>query len=265
MKPIELLLMKLLNCSRLDLYLNNISLKNLSHNQKAVLGEMLTLYFEGRPIQYILGDTEFMGLEFKVREGVFIPRPETEILAEETINIVKLLNCQTVKLLDIGTGSGNIAVSLAKYFLNVEITAVEVSDIALEVAKENAKIHDVYGKIKFLKSDLFSNISILHPKFDIIVSNPPYIPRDEIDNLSVQVNFEPLSALDGGGDGLDFYRRIIKDAPRFLKKQGYLIFEMGDSQAKEIEEIFEASPQFKIINKIKDYNSIDRVMVAQHG
>jgi release factor glutamine methyltransferase len=159
----------------------------------------------------------------------------------------------------LGTGSGCIAVSLAKFLPDAEITAVDISEEALKVAAENAAAHNV--KINFICSDLFSVPSL--SKYDIIVSNPPYVACAQIAKLQREVRAEPAIALDGGGDGLEFYHRIINDCPDHLEAGGFLIMEIGFDQRKRIENIFKKSKNFEIIEIVKDYNNIDRVIVAR--
>ena len=167
---------------------------------------------KGYPIEHITHQKEFMKLSFFVDENVLIPRQDTEILVEEVIEISKKINSK--KILDLCTGSGAIGVSLAKYLPNCEITAVDISKKALQIAKKNAIINEVEKQITFISSDLFSNLE--SQKFDIIVSNPPYIKRNDIENLEEQVKKEPLIALDGGEDGLDFYKKIIKEDHKYI-------------------------------------------------
>ena len=159
------------------------------------------------PLEHITHQREFMKLNFYINENVLIPRQDTEILVEEVINIAKRI--KNPKILDLCTGSGAIAVSLAKYLPESEITATDISNKALEIAKKNAKINEVENRITFISSDLFTNIP--EEKYDIIVSNPPYIKRNVIETLDEQVRKEPYMALDGGLDGLDFYIKIIKN------------------------------------------------------
>jgi release factor glutamine methyltransferase len=210
-----------------------------------------------------LGETEFFGLEFKADKDVFIPRPDTEILVETVIDIVKVSKCQSVKVLDLGTGSGCIAVSLARFLPNVGITATDISDKAIKLAKSNARLNNVAEKITFIQSDLFSDLEFRISDFDVIVSNPPYIPTAEIAYLQSEIQYEPIIALDGGSDGLDFYRRIISNSPYYLKEEGFLIMEMGFNQVEDIKNIFKELGNFEIIEVVKDYNNIDRVMVTQ--
>lgn len=259
MNETELLFTEILKCSRTSLYLNRDT--PLENEIASLIATVLKRRVSSEPIQYILGKTEFMGLGFKLTPDVFIPRPETEILVETTLNMVKLLNCQTAKLLDIGTGSGCIAVSLAKSLPNANLTATDISHRAIEVAKENAKLNKV--SITFIQSDLFTEDGIRTTDYDMIISNPPYIPSAEIGRLQPELKYEPRIALDGGKDGLEIYRRIINDAPSHLKDGGLLMMEMGFGQKDAIENIFQKSGNFKIIEVVKDYNDIERIIITR--
>jgi len=262
MNEAELLFTDILNCDRLSLYLNP-DLK-LGKDKTQLISGALKRRLLREPIQYILSKAEFMGLSFKVTPDVFIPRPETEILVETILRYAtKPPSHQATRssILDIGTGSGCIAVSLAKLLPNVKITATDISQEALAVAKENTALNN--AKVDFVLSDLFVQSTEYRVQYDIIVSNPPYIPTDEINNLQPEISYEPRIALDGGPDGLDFYRRIIALAPDFLKQYGFLIMEMGFDQKRAVEGIFKNSVGFKILKVIKDYNNINRVIVAQ--
>ena len=184
----------------------------------------------GEPIQHITHQQEFMKLNFYVNEDVLIPRQDTEILVEEVIKIAKKINAKSI--LDMCTGSGAIAVSLAKYLPNTEITAIDISKKSLEIAKKNAKSNEVENQITFIESDLFDKIP--NEKYDIIVSNPPYIKKDVIKTLTKEVQKEPEIALDGGIDGLDFYRKIVKQAENHLKYKGYICLEIGYDQRQDV-------------------------------
>lgn len=212
------------------------------------------------PLQYLTNSQEFYGLNFFVNNDVLIPRSDTEILVEEVIKYIKnMKNVENnIKILDMCTGSGIIAIILAKYCENVDITAVDKSEDALNVAIKNAKIHNVYEKINFIKSDMFEN---LKNKYNIIVSNPPYIEREVIDTLSKDVQNEPKIALDGGVDGLDFYRIINKNVDKFLEKNGQIFLEIGFNQKNSVSHIF--SKKFDNINCIKDLNGLDRVIILK--
>ena len=263
MNETELLFTEILNYNQLDLYLNkDISLDKA---QASLISEVLKRRIQGQPLQYILGKTEFMGLEFKVTPDVFIPRPETEILVETVIKQSSIIHhpSSVPNILDIGTGSGCIAISLAKLLSNVKIIATDISSSALKIAQRNALLNNLDDKIKFINSDLFTSYELRFTNYDIIVSNPPYIPASEIEVLQAEIKYEPRIALDGGKNGLDFYRRIIKETPSYLKKGGFLIMEMGFNQREAIKNIFQKSRVFQIIEFVKDYNNIDRVVVAQ--
>ena len=212
-----------------------------------------------RPIAYIIGNREFMGLDFFVKEGVLIPRPDTETLVEEIINICN--NKSELNILDIGTGSGAITISLAKYLNDAHVTSADISDIALEIASKNAVSNDVNKKIDFIKSDIFSNIS-REEKFDIIVSNPPYIKKEDIPGLDRQVkDFEPYNALEGGEDGLDFYRKITEESKYFLKNKGILAYEVGHDQASDVIQIMKENGFESIYTKC-DLQGFERVVIG---
>lgn len=206
------------------------------------------------PLQYITGEQEFMGLTFHVNNHVLVPRQDTETLVEEALKIVK----PGMKVLDMCTGSGCIIISIIKNVPEIEAVGVDISKQALIVAKENARINDV--AVEFERSNLFENIS---DKFDVIVSNPPYIPSDEIIKLMPEVSvFEPREALDGSEDGLQFYRRIVKDSKEFLKEEGWLLFEIGCEQGAAVSEMLE-NAGYKEVRVIKDLARNDRVVIGR--
>lgn len=178
------------------------------------------------PMQYILGSTGFMGLEFHVEPGVLIPRPDTEILCEEALKRLK----PGARVLDIGTGSGALAVSIAKLAKDAVVTAVDISDAALAIAKSNAEKNG--ADVRFVKSDCFA--ALAGKKFDLIVSNPPYIDSEDMAQLMPEVLLEPELALFGGKDGLDFYRRIAGEAGAYLENGGCLLFEIGYKQKDDV-------------------------------
>lgn len=213
----------------------------------------------GIPIQHITNRQEFMKMTFFVDENVLIPRPDTEILVEEVIKIAKKINAK--KILDLCTGSGAIAISLAKYIDKSNITAVDISDKALNVAKLNAKNNDVENRITFVESDLFKNLK--KEKYDIIVSNPPYIKKEVLKKLDKEVQKEPKLALDGGYDGLDFYRKIINKAEEYLKFNGYLCFEIGYDQKEDVENLLKEQEKYINITCKKDLCDNDRVVIAK--
>jgi release factor glutamine methyltransferase len=255
----ELLFTQLLRCSRLDLYLDRK--RKLDRSVTSFISKALRRRSNGEPLEYILGTCEFMGFEFKINDDVLIPRPETEILAE---TVLKNASCpkdpgKKCSILEIGTGSGCIAVSLARILPQAHITATDISAAALRVAKENAKLHAVEKRINFIRCDLFP----AGGKHKLIVTNPPYIPTEAIQKLQPEIQYEPGLALDGGSDGLGLIRRIIKQASSHLEKEGLLILEIGFDQYARVLKILEQSQDFKLKEAIKDYNNIIRVIVAQ--
>lgn len=256
---VEMLLQKALgDVDRIYIHIN-IN-KSLSKEEEELFLELLSDRIKGRPIAYIVGKREFMGLDFEVKEGVLIPRPDTETLVEEIINLCK--DKKDLSILDIGTGSGAITVSLAKYIEDARVTSFDISDIPLEVGRINAINNGVDDKIEFLKSDLFSAIENKDIKFDIIVSNPPYIPRKDIETLHTQVkDYEPYNALEGGEDGLDFYRAITKQSNMYIKEDGILAYEIGHDQAEDVCKIMRDNGYHKIYTK-KDIQGIDRVVIG---
>ena len=208
-------------------------------------------------MQHITHTQEFMKMDFYVDENVLIPRPDTEILVEEVINIAKKMD--KPKILDLCTGSGAIAISIAKNVPNAEVYAIDISEKALNVASKNAQRLET--KVKFIKSDLFKNLKNM--KFDIIVSNPPYIKKEDIQYLSEDVKKEPQIALDGGYDGLDFYRKISKQAIDYFKFGSFLCFEIGYDQKEDVTEIIEKLEHYKGTYCKKDLCGNDRIIITQ--
>ena len=254
---VETLLQKALGVDRLYILLNLD--KDLSEDEEKTFNKFIEERLNNRPIAYIVGNREFMGLDFYVQEGVLIPRPDTEVLVEEVIELAK--DKGQIEILDIGAGSGAITVSLAKYLENAKLTSVDISEIALEIAKKNAISNNVEDRINFVKSDLFSSLN-KNQKFDIIVSNPPYIKREVIDTLDKQVkDFEPYNALEGGIDGLDFYRAITTQAKDYLKEGGVLAYEVGHDQSEDVSKLMEMDGYTNIYTR-KDLQQIDRVVIG---
>ena len=212
---------------------------------------------KGIPLQHITHRQEFMKMDFFVDENVLIPRPDTEILVEEVIKIAQKYN--SPRILDLCTGSGAIAISLKKFVPNADITAVDISEKALEIAQKNAE--KLEAKINFVKSNLFDKLD--NKKFDIIVSNPPYIRKDEIKKLSEEVQKEPKMALDGGEDGLDFYRIIAEQAINYLKTGSFLCFEIGYNQKNDVIKIIEDEQNYKNTYCKKDLYGNDRIIITQ--
>ncbi len=232
----------------------------INYEDVEILDNKLEMYIynlnkiiEGIPIQYITKKQEFMRLDFFVDENVLIPQPDTEILVEEVLKISKLYN-KKINILDLCTGSGAIAVSLAKYIKDVNIIATDISKNAIEIAEKNAINNNVEDKIKFVVSDMFKNIE---NKFDIIVSNPPYIETKEIEKLSKEVKNEPIIALDGGNDGIKYYKIIADNYNKFLNIGGYLLLEIGYNQGESVSKLFKNS-EIK-----KDLSGNDRVILVK--
>jgi len=259
MNEAELLFSQVLGLSRPDLYLQRGAV--LEKNKSLEVAAVLKRRIAGEPLAYILGKIEFMGLDFKVTPGVLIPRQETEILVEEALRIARGFENGILKILDIGTGSGCIAIALAKNLARARIDAIDISGPALEVAKCNAREHGV--AVNFIESDLFENNALRAASYDLILANPPYVVSAEIDQLAIEVRQEPRLALDGGSDGLDFYRRLARKVALYLKEKGYLILEMGLGQSKAVSKIFEESGDLRVIKVNVDYQGIKRVIITQ--
>jgi release factor glutamine methyltransferase len=256
----ELLLAHLLKMPRMKLYLNFE--RALTTAETDTLRELITRRSRREPLQHITGSTSFCGYEIAVNRQVLVPRPETEILAELGWEFLSTLNSQSSTALDFCTGSGCIAIALAAKCPGARIIATDISADALNLAGENAVRSHVAERIKFRHGDGFDALSG-EGMFDLIVSNPPYIPSDEIATLQPEVrDFDPRSALDGGADGLEFYRLIALEAKAFLKPGGKVMVEFGDGQAEAIRKIFENEKW--IVEAVKeDYSHRARVLIAR--
>lgn len=235
--------------------------KKLTQEQEKNYFKNVEKISQGMPLQHITHQQEFMKMNFYVSKDVLIPRPDTEVLVEEVIRIAKKINAK--KILDLCTGSGAIAVSLAKYIKDSQVTAIDISSKALEVAKKNAKNNGVDKQIAFLHSNLFDKVP--KEKYDMVVSNPPYIKKEVIRNLDKEVQNEPLIALDGGWDGLDFYRKIVKQADEYLKYGGYLCLEIGYDQKNDVMELIEQEEKYADTYGRKDLYGNDRVIITKVG
>lgn len=237
---------------RLTLALDESALSEEQANRYALL---LTRRAAGEPLQYILGEQGFFGLRFLVDERVLIPRPETEILCEKALDCLKAQ--PGGKALDLCTGSGALAVTLALRCPKAEVWACDISPDALEVARKNAR--QLGASVRFAQGDLFAPLN--RERFDLIVSNPPYIARPELGELQREVRREPLLALDGGTDGLDFYRRIALESPRRLREGGRILLEVGAGQARTVASMFVARGLY-LDEIIRDLSGIPRVVSA---
>ena len=233
--------------------------REVSESEAKEYEEFLNRRSKREPLAYIIGKWDFMGLSFAVNKNVLIPEQDTEVLVEEAMRFLE----DGFRILDLCTGSGCIALSLLNYSNNTTAVGTDVSEEALSVAKENAKDLSLSERALMVKTDLFPEMDDDGSKFDLIVSNPPYIRSDVIETLAPEVkDYEPRLALDGDADGLVFYRRIIDEAPKYLFSNGYLIMEIGYDQAFEVTELLEKAGCYHDIEVIKDYAGNDRVVRA---
>lgn len=253
----RLLMQFILNKPRQYVIVNDM--EELNENEERKYFDAILKIRKGIPLEHITHQKEFMKLNFFVDENVLIPRQDTEILVEEVIKIAQKTNAK--KILDLCTGSGAIAVSLAKYLPKSEITAIDISNEALKIAKKNAINNQVENRITFISSDIFTNLN--DEKFDIIVSNPPYIKRNVIESLDEEVKKEPYIALDGGEDGLYFYKKIIRESYQYLKYGGYLCLEIGFDQKIDVIELIENEEKFENTYSKKDLYDNDRIIVTR--
>lgn len=252
----ELMLAHILKCKRLELYLAFD--RPLSSAEVDEYRQFLKRRSSFEPLQYILGEVEFYGLRFLVNRSVLIPRPETEIMVETLLSRYK--KEEPLRILDIGTGSGSIAVSLSRLLPNSNVTAVDISQDALEVAAKNAEINGTMGRMEFLLADILDENSLKGREFDLIVSNPPYVALDEYKTLQPEiVKYEPHTALTDNADGFKFYEAISRRAPQMLPAKGALCFELGQHQWQRVEEIMKNSG-FAGIEVTKDLSGIERVI-----
>jgi release factor glutamine methyltransferase len=256
----ELLLAHLLKMPRMKLYLNFERV--LTTAETDALREFIKRRSQREPLQHIIGSTSFCGFEIVVNRYVLVPRPETELLAESGWQFLPTLNSKPSTCLDFCTGSGCIAIALAAKCPNAKIMATDISADALALAKENAGRNNVSKRVEFLQGDGFAALPAA-AKFDLIISNPPYISSAEIATLQPEVrDFDPRSALDGGADGLEFYRLIAAQATAFLKPGGKIMVEFGDGQAEAIRKIFETEKW--IVEAVKeDYSHRARILIAK--
>jgi len=219
----------------------------------------------GEPLQYITGHQEFYGLDFTVTPDVLIPRPETEFLAERVIKLVRELRNETPLIVDLGTGSGCIAVTLALHLPGARVIAIDSSNAALDVARANAERHGARDRIEFVEGDLLAPLLERHLEaaVDVLTSNPPYVGEDRPELIQREVSeWEPHAALFGGADGLDFYRRLLLDAPRYLKPDGYLVFEIGYGQLDAILELIDRSA-LELVDVTHDLQGLPRTLALR--
>lgn len=251
----ELMVMSVMEMDRTRLVLNGKLPVMPQHTYR--MNKMIERRKKGEPLQYILGETEFMSLDFFVREGVLIPRSDTEILVE---TVIDKIGDKKTTVADICTGSGCIGISIAHYKKNTDVELFDISDIALETAEKNIKRNNVSDRVKSYKMDILNEYP--KKKYDVVVSNPPYIEKAVIETLQTEVkDYEPRIALDGGDDGLVFYRCITETAHNFLKKGGLLAFEIGYNQGESVRGLMQND--FYDTEVIKDLNDNDRVVIGK--
>ncbi|MFI5252498.1 MAG: peptide chain release factor N(5)-glutamine methyltransferase [Bacteroidota bacterium] len=256
----ELLICHVLLCVRNDLH--RIKERKLNEEEVELFNSMINRAANHEPVQYIIGETEFMGLTFYVDRRVLIPRPETEVLVEKVIEVSKSLT-GPIKILDIGTGSGNIAISIAKILPQATVDAIDLCEDPLTVARKNIERNQVQSQVKAFIHDINNDPNLLFPPYEIIVSNPPYVSVKEGRELPRNViEYEPHAALFDYGDGLSFYRRIAAISPMLLKKDGLVALEMSYDQSVSIQEIFK-NAGFVNLTITKDYSGIERVLTGQ--
>ncbi|ACL70545.1 peptide chain release factor N(5)-glutamine methyltransferase [Halothermothrix orenii] len=257
----EVLLAHLLDMERIQLYVKyDLPLKN---KEVEAYREMVINRARGIPVAYLTGHKEFMSLDFKVNRSVLIPRPETEILVEEIISLCQAKNIDNPNIVDVGTGSGVIAVSLAHYLPGARVLGIDISDKALEVARTNIKRHNLGERVKVIKGNLLDPlIKMEKDNVNIVVSNPPYLTGNEMKKLPLEVTYEPSQALDGGADGLKIYRELIPRALKVLVPGGILGLEIGYHQADSIRDILSGLP-WGDIRVLQDYSGLDRVVIAR--
>ncbi len=256
----EVLLAHAAGCKRIDLYGLRFA-EEASLEVRDKFKDLIRRRLEGCPVAYLVNRKEFFGLEFKVTPAVLIPRPDTEFVVLEVLKYAKKL--EAPKIVDVGTGSGAIAVAVAKHLPGARVTAIDVSPEALAIAQENAVKLGVDSRIQFVQSNLFENVAPSE-LFDIITSNPPYIATDEIPKLPVGVRqYEPHLALDGGVGGFDVFDRLLHAAPERLANRGVLVFEIGSPQEKEARARIASLSGFELQPTILDGSGHPRVLVAQ--
>ena len=256
----EVLLAHLLSEDRLFLYLNYD--RPVEAEELAAFRTLVKRRLAGEPNQYITGMQEFWSLPFRVSPDVLIPRPETEVLLETVLEFVGSSDPE-VRVLDLGTGSGAIAVALARELEVISIVATDSSMAAVKLAQENAVLNQIASKIHFVCADMFSAFSAAAAKFTVVAANPPYVSHDQFSKLSPEIrDYEPRSALDGGPDGLVVIRRIIHEAPTVLSQKGALIMEIGADQAESVSALVIDSQHYESYQIIRDYSGLDRVLLA---
>jgi len=255
----QILLAHVLTCPRIQLYIR--SEEPASDTVRAEFRTLVRKRLDGMPVAYIVGEREFFRLSLEVSPAVLIPRPDTETLVLEVLELVKKRT--DPKIVDVGTGSGAIALSLAMQHKTAILTAVDISADALEIARRNAVRHRLESRVTFVESDLFAGLPE-GERFDVVASNPPYIARDEFAGLDREVrDHEPHLALDGGSDGLAVYRRLIPESLGYLVDGGWLAVEIGSTQHAEVSDLFERTERFADVRMVRDGAGHTRVIVGR--
>lgn len=256
----EVLLAHARGCQRIELY--TAFEEEPSEAVRTTFRELVGKRAKGMPVAYLVGRREFFSLNFDVTPDVLIPRPETETLVVRAIDLAKTLTGD-IRIADIGTGSGIIAVTVAKQVKNAQVTAVDISPAALEVSRRNAEKHGVAERIDFVESDLFAAVPS-GQKFDMVLSNPPYVATSEMVTLPADVrDFEPHLALDGGVNGTEVIERLVPQAAERLNSGGWLLIEVGADNAMQVEGLMRASSSFELEETIKDVAGLPRVVQAK--
>ncbi len=258
----EILLAHALGMKRLDLYLN-YDMK-VTDEEREKFRKMYKRRLNHEPLQYIIGNTEFMSIPFVVRPGALIPRPETELLVEKIIGICKeRWGNDSIRILDIGTGSGNIALSLAHYLPNADVEAIDKSSDALKIAIENRKLNELDGRVKLNEKDILKSDTGEYSGLNVIVSNPPYVSEDQKEVLAPEIiNHEPHEAVFAGKDGTIFFEKIAGLSKHWLNDDGVLFFEIGYDIGDKVRGILE-NMEYNKIEILKDYAGHDRIIVAE--
>ena len=255
----EILLAEILKCKRLELYLSFD--KPLAENEVQIYREAIRKRGLRIPLQYIVGNVEFYGLKLIVNENVLIPRPETELIVEKIINDSD--KSASLKILDIGVGSGNISLSILKNLPNTNVVAIDISESALEVAKQNAELNLLHDRIELKHFDIMKDDLNSLGKFDLIVSNPPYVSVNDFESLEPELKVhEPRIALTDNSNGISFYKRIIEVSDKILGKHGKIYFELGMGQSMQVKNLLEQKG-FNNILVTKDYSGIERIICGE--
>jgi release factor glutamine methyltransferase len=255
---VEIILLALLDIERIDLYLYGAKLadEKIIRDFHNIIERRATRY----PLQYILGESWFYGRKFKVTEDVMVPTPETELLCEIAVNYVRYKKIKEPSILDMGAGSGVVSVTMACELPHAVITALDISPAVLEVARQNAEAYYAEERITFICSDMFEALKT-SDRYDMILSNPPYISDDEYKDLPPEVLADPKISLVSGKEGMDIIKKLIDMAPGYLKESGQLMFEIGYNQAEIVAELTDKDDCYKKISIVKDLNDIDRVVL----